>query len=127
MLILRRRKDGQNSPGKPHHFRSVTHFDLAFRSLEEIENRSRDILEKKTAVGFLDKTKDSQEVISLVDELRNAIIGFQVGKKHMALPRANTRGTALATTVDAQSDPKSGCKVVGPLLISGLTKYQGFL
>ena len=77
-------------------------------------------------VGFLDKMKDSQEAISLVDELRNAIVGYQVGDKHMALPRFNARGTALATNVDAQPDSKNGCKVVGPHLIPGLTKYQGF-
>ena len=98
-----------------------------FRSLEEIGKRSQDILEKETTVGFLDKMKDSQEAISLVDELRSAIVGYQVGDKHMALPRVNARRTALATNVDVQSDSKNGCKVAGPHLISGLTNSQGFL
>ena len=53
---------------------------LVLRCLVEIETRSQAILEKKTAAGFLDKTKDSQEVISLVDELRNAIVGYQVSE-----------------------------------------------
>lgn len=57
-----------------------------FRALEDIEKRSQDILDKKTVVGFLDKAKDSQEAISLVDELRNAILGYQVGEKCMTLP-----------------------------------------
>ena len=86
MLTLRRSRDGQNSPGELHHFRSVTRFNLAFRSLEEVEERSQAIMKKKPAVGFLDKTKDSQEVIGLVDELRNAIVGYQVGEKRIALP-----------------------------------------
>jgi len=86
MSILRRSRDGQNSPGELRRFRSITRSNLVFRSLEEIEKRSQAILKKKTGVGFLDKTKDSQEVISLVDELRNAIVVYQVGEKHMTLP-----------------------------------------
>ena len=84
--MLRRSSDGQNSPGEFCRVHSDTCFNLVFRSLEEIEKRSQAILEKKTAAGFLDKTKDSQEVITLVDELRNSIVGYQVGEKCIVLP-----------------------------------------
>ena len=51
-------------------------------------------------MGFIDKTKDSQEVISLVDELRNAIVAYQVGEKYITLHSVNMRGTALAAAVN---------------------------
>jgi len=85
MSILRRRRDGQNCPGELRRVRYVTQVNRVFRSLEEIEKQSQAILEKKMAVGFLDKTKDSQEVIGLIDELRNAIVGYQVGEKHVVV------------------------------------------
>ena len=77
-LILRRRSDAQNSPGRLHRARSVTHSDLVFRSLEAIEKRSQDLLEKGKVEGFLDKSKDSQEVANLTEELRTAIVYYQV-------------------------------------------------
>ena len=57
---------------------SPTHSNLAFSSLEEIEKRSRALLEKKKVARFLDKAKDSQEVINLVEQLRTAIVFYQV-------------------------------------------------
>ena len=36
------------------------------------------MLEKKKAAGFLDKSKDSQEVVGLVEKLRTAIIYYRV-------------------------------------------------
>ena len=52
--------------------------DLVFSSLEEIEERSQALLEKKKAAGFLDKAKDSQEVVGLVEQLRTAIVYYRV-------------------------------------------------
>ena len=77
-LIPRRSNDAQNSPGRLRRARSVTHSDLAFRSLEAIEKRSQDLLEKGKVAGFLDKSKDSQEVANLAEELRTAIVYYQV-------------------------------------------------
>jgi len=116
MSILRRNRGAQNSPGKLSRIHSIVCFDLAFRSLEEIEKRSRAILDKNTAAGFLDKAKDSQEVINLVDELRNAIVAYQVGKKHITLPSTNTSGIALAATVNVQPDWKTGCRSLIPTI-----------
>ena len=45
-----RSKDAQNSLGEFHHVRSVTCFNLVFRSLAEIEKWSQAILEKRTVV-----------------------------------------------------------------------------
>ena len=56
--------------------------DPAFRSLAEIEERSKALLEKKKAAGFLDKSKDSQEVVGLVEKLRTAIIYYRVSDNY---------------------------------------------
>ena len=57
---------------------SVFRSNLAFSSLEEIGARSRGILEKGKGARFLDKAKDSQEVVNLVEQLRVAIVYYQV-------------------------------------------------
>jgi len=51
--------------------------------LEKIEERSGVLLEKKKTARFFDKERDSQEVISLVDELRAAIVCYQVSGNRM--------------------------------------------
>jgi hypothetical protein len=99
-LILRRSGDAQNSPGELRYSLSVTLFNLVFRSLEEIQKRSQVIRKKKGMAGLIDKSNDSQEVVSLVEELRRAIVYYQVREDHAVSPRVNTRGTALAATVD---------------------------
>ena len=114
--ILRRSRDGQNSPGELRRLRTVICSNPVSRSLEEIEKRSHAILEKKLGVGFLDKTKDSQDVVSLVDELRNAIVVYQVGEKHVTLPSVNVHGTALAAAVNVQSDWKTGGRSLIPIV-----------
>jgi len=50
--------------------------------LERIEKRSKAISEKKKTVGLLDKAKDCREVVDLVEELRSAIMYYQVGGNH---------------------------------------------
>ena len=52
-------------------------------SLEDIEERSQTLLKKKEGAKFLDKTKDSQEVANLVEQLRTAIVYYQVSGKHV--------------------------------------------
>ena len=77
-LIPRRRSGAQNSPGELHYAPSAARSNLMFSSLEEIEKRSQALLEKRATVGFLDKSKDSQEVVDLVEQLRTAIVYYQV-------------------------------------------------
>ena len=49
------------------------------RSLEDIENRSQVLLGKGKAARILDKKQDSEMVVKLVEELRQAILIYQVG------------------------------------------------
>ena len=58
--------------------------DLASSSLGDIEERSQVLLGKKKVVGFLEKVKDSQEVASLAEQLRTAIVYYRVSRDHAA-------------------------------------------
>ena len=76
----------------------VTRSNPVFSSLEEIRTRAQAISEKrdkekeKTAgfldkakertAGFLDKGKHSQEVVDLMEKLRDAIVYYQVSGDH---------------------------------------------
>ena len=51
---------------------------LSDRSLDEIGRRSLVLSEKGKVARVLDKTRDSQEVIALVEKLRQAILVYQV-------------------------------------------------
>ena len=62
----------------------VTFSNLIFRSLEEIGERSQVLLDKKKVARFLDKAKDSQEVVDLVEQLRTAIVYYQVSGNGVA-------------------------------------------
>jgi len=68
---------------------SVTPSNLAFRSLEEIGERSEALLEKNKRARFLDKAKDSQEVANLVEQLRTAIVYYQVSGDNAVQIRVN--------------------------------------
>ena len=52
---------------------------IVCRSLEDIERRSQVLLGKRKAARILDKTQDSQAIIKLVEDLRQAIFIYQVG------------------------------------------------
>ena len=84
-LIPRRSSDAQNSPGEVHRSLSAVRprSNVALSSLEEIGKRSQALLEKKKMASFLDKSKDSQEVVNLVEELRTAIVYYQVSAIHV--------------------------------------------
>jgi hypothetical protein len=49
------------------------------RSLEEVGTRSLALSGKKKLARVLDKAQDSQEVVKLVEKLRQAILVYQVG------------------------------------------------
>ena len=89
---------------------SITYSNLVFSALEEIGKRSQALLEKKTAARFLDKAKDSQEVITLVEQLRTAIVYYQVRRDYATQTNVNTRRVVITTTVDIQSDKTADCK-----------------
>ena len=60
--------------------RPATRIDGPCSVLEEIEKRSNELLEKGKAARFVDKGRDSGEVVKLVEELRDAIIRYQVSE-----------------------------------------------
>jgi hypothetical protein len=61
-------------------------------ALEEIEKRSRALLEKGKAARFIDKGRDSGEVVKLVERLRAAIVRYQVSGDRLVV--SNTAYTA---------------------------------
>ena len=70
------------------------------------------LLGKGKGARFLDKSKDSGKVVKLVEELRQAILIYQVGKVGSERSsQANVFGIAIATTVDRQSGHAVGCKL----------------
>jgi len=77
------------------------------RSLEEIGTRSLTLSEKGKVARVLDKTQDSQEVIRLVEKLKQAILVYQVSVKHRQSRKPLTRGADVTTTVDIQP----GCPI----------------
>ena len=52
------------------------------RSLEDIGKRSLTLSEKSKVARALDKAQDLEEVIGLVEKLRQAVLIYQVGVKH---------------------------------------------
>ena len=62
---------------------SLTRSNLVLSMLEEIAKRSQVLSEKKKTSRFLDKAGDSQEVVNLVEQLRSAIMYYQVGRNHV--------------------------------------------
>ena len=71
-----------------------------YRSLEYIGKRSLALSEKGKVAKVLDKTRDSQEVIGLVEKLRQAILIYQVSAGQCQGRRPLTRGAGVTTTVD---------------------------
>ena len=66
-------------------------------TLEEIEKRSRVLLEKSTGVRFLDKGEDSKEVTGLIERLREAITQYQVSGNSLAsLSSVNAGGLQVS-------------------------------
>jgi len=74
----------------------------AYRSLEDIGARSLALSEKGKVARVLDKSQDSQEVIGLVESLRQAILIYQVSAGHRQSRKLLTRGTGGPTTVNIQ-------------------------
>ena len=83
---------------------------LGDRSLEDIEKRSLALSEKGKVARVLDKTQDSGEVIKLVEELRRAILIYQVSVRHRLSRKSLTRGTGVTTTVNIQPGRPFECE-----------------
>ena len=63
---------------------SVTYSNLVLSALEEVGKRSQALSDKKTTARFFDKAKDSEEVVGLVEQLRTAIVYYQVRGSYVA-------------------------------------------
>ena len=85
---------------------------LGYRSLGGIERRSLAMSEKGKIARVIDKSRDSGEVVKLVEDLRRAILVYQVGIRHHPGPGSLTRGAGVATTIDIQSSRPPHCEFV---------------
>ena len=54
---------------------------ITCRSFSDIEKRSQALLEKGKMARILDKAQDSQAVVRLIEQLRQAILIYQVGTR----------------------------------------------
>ena len=97
---------------------------LRYRSLEDIETRSRALLEKGKVARVLDKARDSGEVIGLVEKLRQAILVYQVGARDNQRRKWLTSGIGLATTVHIQPSRSFDCEFLSPPPISELSGWS---
>jgi len=73
------------------------------RSLEYIGKQSLALSEKGKIARVLDKTQDAQEVIKLVEKLRQAILEYQVSGRNHWSRKPLIRGTGITTAVNIQS------------------------
>ena len=80
------------------------------RSLEDIGKRSLVLSEKGKVARILDKTRDLGEVIKLVEELRRAILIYQVSVRRRQIWRLLTRGVGVAAAVDIQPSRPFDCE-----------------
>ena len=81
----------------------LAHIDpIPYRSLEDIGTRSLTLSEKGKVARLLDKTQDSQEVVKLVEKLRQAILIYQVSARDLQSRKRLTRGAGIATAVNIQ-------------------------
>ena len=70
--------------------------------MEDIGKRSLTLSEKGKVARVLDKSRDSQEVIGLVEKLRQAILIYQVSVIDSHSRETLTRGVDVTTTVNIQ-------------------------
>ena len=69
------------------------------RTLEDIGTRSLALSEKGKVARILDKAQDTGEVVKFIEQLRRAILIYQVTIKHHRGWKSLTRGTDVTTTI----------------------------
>ena len=72
------------------------------RALDDIGKRSVALLEKGKIVRVLDKGRDSEEVIKLIEKLRQAILVYQVGAKLCQKLESLICGAGIAAAINIQ-------------------------
>ena len=84
---------------------------IVCRSLEDIEKRSEALLGKGKAARLLDKTQDSSTVVKLIEELRQAILMYQVCTIGSLISgRVNAFEIAIAAAIDRQPGRAVDCR-----------------
>ena len=83
--------------------------------MEDIGKRSLTLSEKGKVARVLDKTRDLGEVIKLVEELRRAILVYQVSARRHQSWKSLTPGAGIATAVDIQPSRPFDCEFL-PLI-----------
>lgn len=97
------------------------------RDLEDIGKRSLALSEKGKVARALDKTRDSAEVINLVERLRQAILVYQVSTKLFQRRKSFTRSTGVTTTVDIRPDHPIGREFLPFVFAPGTKLFSGCL
>ena len=97
---------------------TLIHYD---RSLEDIGARSLALLEKGKIARILDKTQDTGEVIKLIEQLRRAILIYQVTIKYCQSLRSLTYGIDVTTTIIIHPGYPVNCEFCHPSLAPRLT------
>ena len=93
-------------PPIAHHTVSVYPLPSA---LEDIEKRSRVLLEKRAVAQLVEKGEDSAEVARLVERLREAVTHYQVSASRV-FPLGTTHGRiGITTASDLQSKHQPYC------------------
>ena len=70
--------------------------------MEDVGARAVTLSEKGKVARVLDKTKDSAEVVTLVEKLRQAVLVYQVSSRAYQNWKPLTPGAGVTTTVDIQ-------------------------
>ena len=70
--------------------------------MEDVGARAVTLSEKGKVARVLDKTKDSAEVVTLVEKLRQAVLIYQVSCRYVQGWKPLTPGADVATTVNIQ-------------------------
>ena len=79
--------------------------------LEEIEKRSNELLGKGKAARFVDKGRDSGEVVKLVERLRDAITRYQVSEVPLCRVEYDLhRRAGFATASDLRTNHRPYCE-----------------
>src|SRR6202000_449444 len=81
------------------------------RSLGDIEKRCQRLSEKKKVAKMLDKKRDSGAIAKLIEQLRQAILIYQVGTTESRRPcRIDSFSIVVATAVYRESGRTIDCK-----------------
>ena len=95
---------------------SLSHRRLTLdRSLEDVGKRSLALSEKGKVARVLDKKQDSQEVIKLVEKLRQAILEYQVSAGNRQCWKSLTRVVGITTAVNIQPGRPVDCEFLYPV------------